>query len=535
MDGSAGAGFFDASGGEGGPDAGVALGEVDASLVGDAGADASSHADGSAADAAWGDAGPACFDGCGPEGRVECVGTDDDRICADEDGDGCLEWSAPRSCRSAACERGVCGGASLFARTYQVHVLDGPRSVEATADEGMIVAGRTSYSKAWLLKLTSAGAIQWQKSLASPDSAEASFSSVAQAANGGYCAVGTARMNLPWLDELLVAKFASNGDLEWARSIGGGGEDRGSSVLPTPEGGWLVAGQTASFGLCGPSGCPGTHFDLWVLKLSAIGDIEWQLTFGGDGDEEDARLVRTDQGDHYLYGNTTSFAPGGLGMLVLRIAAQGQVTWQRAYGPTYVSGEALRQTATGNVLVAGFAGEIFSFAPTGALLWQKSYFLAPFVSGSNRYLRSLRAFPSGGFVALGTTECCGADPLVHLWALGGADDGSVLWSRTYAGPYRDSAQALAIGSNEELLLAGTTQASPPASVAAWILRASPEGALSGACGPGVGASSSTQEQDLTSIQVAVPSVTVLVSSASSVIANLTISDTATQTQDQCTP
>ena len=58
--------------------------------------------------------------------------------------------------------------------------------------------------------------------------------------------------------------------VSWAKTYGGWRDDSCAEYLPiheTSDGGYIVLGTTQSFG-------PGGE-DIWILKLTSSGDIEW--------------------------------------------------------------------------------------------------------------------------------------------------------------------------------------------------------------------------------------------------------------------
>ena len=58
-----------------------------------------------------------------------------------------------------------------------------------------------------------------------------------------------------------VMNFGGDGNIIWQKIYGGAGLDYAASVRPTNDGGFVVAGDSASFGVSG----------IWLLKLAAIG------------------------------------------------------------------------------------------------------------------------------------------------------------------------------------------------------------------------------------------------------------------------
>ena len=75
------------------------------------------------------------------------------------------------------------------------------------------------------------------------------------------------------VSDIWVLKLDRDGTITWQKTYGGSGYDDAYSIQQTSDGGYIVAGDTYSFGA--GSG------DVWVLKLDQCGNITWQKTYGG--------------------------------------------------------------------------------------------------------------------------------------------------------------------------------------------------------------------------------------------------------------
>ena len=102
-----------------------------------------------------------------------------------------------------------------------------------------------------------------------------------------------------------VWKMNERGDLDWQKSFGGSGEDHLQSIQLTSDGGFILAGISDS-----PKsgdkkeGCRGQS-DFWILKLDAKGNELWQRTIGGNGLEKLFSIAPTKDGG-YIIGGTSS-------------------------------------------------------------------------------------------------------------------------------------------------------------------------------------------------------------------------------------
>ena len=141
-------------------------------------------------------------------------------------------------------------------------------------------------------------------------------------------------------------KFNSSGSVEWAKAIGGTSDDVGISVIQTNDGGYAVAGNTASYGA--------GSADLFLVKFSAIGSIEWSRAVGGTDFDYSYSVVQTTDGGYAVAGWTESFGAGLDDLFLVKFSSAGAVEWSRAVSVTSSDyGYSLAQTSDGGFAVAG--------------------------------------------------------------------------------------------------------------------------------------------------------------------------------------
>ncbi|MFP4461286.1 MAG: hypothetical protein ACLFQE_03740 [Thermotogota bacterium] len=90
----------------------------------------------------------------------------------------------------------------------------------------------------------------------------------------------------------------------WEQNYGGSGIDVANAVVQTNDGGYVVAGQTASNDIDVDHNQGG--YDFWVLRLDANGQLKWESTFGGTNNEHAFGLCKTKDGCYVLAGFTKS-------------------------------------------------------------------------------------------------------------------------------------------------------------------------------------------------------------------------------------
>ena len=295
-------------------------------------------------------------------------------------------------------------GSVVWQKTYGGNANEAADLILTTAD-GYVVVGYTGSFGAggldvWFLKLDKAGSVVWQKTYGGTSDDEAI--SVLLADDGGFAIAGETKSFGAGDWDVWVIKLDRDGNVQWQKTYGGPAKDTASAdpFQQTPDGGYVLVGRTASFG-AGES-------DAWVLKLDALGAIEWERTFGGpEHDEAHAVRIARD-GSYVVAGFTESFGAGGVDTWLLKLDADGSVQWQKTYGGsrddlTWTVGD----TFDGGAIVGGttesFGGGgsdlmLLKLDANGDIQWQKTY-------GGNRNdeANSVRQTTDGGFIVVGGT------------------------------------------------------------------------------------------------------------------------------------
>jgi len=171
------------------------------------------------------------------------------------------------------------------------------------------VSGNHENGKYWVVKLNSSGTILWQKCLGGTVYGAIAYS-IQQTSDGGFIVAGETRSyngdvsgNHGGIDYWVV-KLDSLGDIEWQKCLGGTNNDYARSIQQTSDGGFIVAGYTSS----NDGDVSGFHgySDYWVVKLNSSGDIEWQKCLGGTNDDWARSIKQTSDGGFIVAGFTAS-------------------------------------------------------------------------------------------------------------------------------------------------------------------------------------------------------------------------------------
>ena len=135
-------------------------------------------------------------------------------------------------------------------------------------------------------------------------------------------------------------------DSLWSRTYGGRRDDVCSSLIQTADGGFAIAGITASFGNGGE--------DFWLVRTNAVGDSIWSRTYGGVHNDACTSLIQTTDGGFAMAGRTMSFGAGAFDFWLMRTDMNGDSLWSRSFGGRFDDGcNSLIQTTDGGFAMAG--------------------------------------------------------------------------------------------------------------------------------------------------------------------------------------
>lgn len=254
---------------------------------------------------------------------------------------------------------------------------DYARAVQQTTDDGYIVAGYTLSNDGdvsghhggnghdfWVVKLDKNRNIQWQECLGG--TSNEICTDVQQTFDGGYVAVGQTASNDGNVTENhggydgWVVKLDGNGDIQWQKCLGGSLGESFNSVRQTPDGGYVVVGGTRSNDgdLTGVPG--GQESDLWIVKLDANGNIQWQKRLGGSLVDVAISVALTSDGGYAVVGVTQSNDGdvtenhGGTDIWMIILDQSGNVQWKKCFGGSGDEyGCGVQQTPDGGYMIAG--------------------------------------------------------------------------------------------------------------------------------------------------------------------------------------
>ena len=376
--------------------------------------------------------------------------------------------------------------------------------IQQTNDGGYIIAGYSfsingditghlGNSDYWVVKLNSTGVIQWQKSLGGSNYEEAH--SIQQTSDGGYIVAGfsfsydyevTGHHSFSGSDDYWIVKLDAIGNIQWEKSFGGTSNDEAYAVQQTSDGGYIVAGfaYSSDGDVIGHHGPNGGLPDYWILKLNTIGDIQWQQSLGGSGDDEAYAVQQTSDGGYIVAGYSYSLDGNVTGnhgdddYWIVKLSAGGSLQWQKSLGGVQKDhANSIQQTSDGGYIVAGWSHSIggditghhgpinvadywvVKLGIGGTILWQKS------LGGTDiDEAYSIKQTPDGGYVIAGLSysndnDVTGNHGNADYWIVKLSSGGVIQWQKSLGGTGRDGANSVIRITGGGYVIAGYTESS----------------------------------------------------------------------------
>ena len=323
-----------------------------------------------------------------------------------------------------------------------------------TADGGYAVGGYTgSYGAgnfdAYVVKFSSAGALQWTRTVGGTGDDRGYFGLI-QTNDGGYAMAGSTSSYGAGNYDVYVLKLDNVGSVQWAKTFGGALEDQGSAIIQTTDGGYAVTGHAYSYG----SGSG----DVYVLKLDNIGALQWTRTVGGSNLDYARSIIQSTDGGYVVAGSTISYGAGNYDDYVVKLDNAGIVQWTKVIGT--IGDEhawSVIKANAGGYVVAGhvqsgadFDNYVVKLDNAGGVQWTKT------IGGTNiDYARNIIQDADGGYTMVGYTNSYGAGNydyyLVKL-----SSGGALQWTKTIGGTGADLGYSIIQATDGSYAVAGIT-------------------------------------------------------------------------------
>jgi len=345
-----------------------------------------------------------------------------------------------------------------FERHYGGESAEWGFCVQQTADSGYIVAGTTlsfgaGFYDGWLVRTDARGETLW--TCACGGTTGDYFYGVENATGGGFLVVGnTGSFGAGGTDVWLV-RTDLHGDSLWTKTYGGTGWDGATSLHTTADSGYVIAGHTSSLGA--------GEYDGWLLKVDASGETLWTKTYGGTGTDRTYSVDVTSDGGFILTGFYDLSGPLGGDLWLIRTDSLGDTVWTRILpAPGHDAGYRVEETEDGGYIVAGATSSfgagnydlwLLRFDARGDTLWTKTYGGSDWDEG-----RDVRQLSDGGFVVVGWRQTRPPEP-GPAWLVRTNAEGDTLWTRNFVGTGGAQGWSLQVTADSGFAIAGSASVS----------------------------------------------------------------------------
>ncbi len=212
-------------------------------------------------------------------------------------------------------------GAELWKKYFARSQDDTALNVLAFSDGSYLLSGFTggwsNCQQYYAIRIDDAGTKIWDRTYGGcSTSNQNSWHQMRQAietADNGFAATGSTVIS--GVRSVFLQKYAADGTSAWFKTYGGTGNEYGSGLVATSDGGFAIVGWTNSFGA-------GSD-DIYLIKTTADGTLEWQRTFGGTASDQGVSILQMADGGFLIGGTTSSWGAGGADLVVIRTDADG--------------------------------------------------------------------------------------------------------------------------------------------------------------------------------------------------------------------
>ena len=247
-------------------------------------------------------------------------------------------------------------GDTLWTKTYGTG-QNGAHHIVQTPDKGFIFTGRVGdiFPDTWLVRTDSLGDTLWTRTF---EIYGIYYCASISSTNDGGFILGGYTDNLFYWDQpdgqdfdLLLIKIDSLGNTLWTKIIGRDYSDHGYEVQQTINGGYVIAGETRSFG--------DDYGDVWLVQTDSLGDTVWTRTYGGPEHDRAHSICQTRDSGFILTGWSNSFVNNDWDIYIVRTDFKGDTLWTKTVSsPGVDNGKYVRQTSDNGFIITGFTSPL---------------------------------------------------------------------------------------------------------------------------------------------------------------------------------
>lgn len=316
------------------------------------------------------------------------------------------------------------------------------------------------------------------------------FNAAVSTSDGGYATLGytqsndfdiTTKTNEDF--DFLLMRFSSDNSLLWTKTYGGSDDDRGSDIITTSDGGFLLFGFSKSND--GDATLNEGNQDFWVIKVDANGSILWEKSFGFSGADVGYSVIQTSDNGYLIAGELDVTSSGGQGnakstqrhaggdFWVIKLSSTGDKEWSRYFGGSFTDTPfGVVQTLDNSYVIAGSSDSndvdiknnigtydfwVIKIATDGSLIWEKNF-------GGTEIdeARGITFTDDGNILVVGDTRSSDANVSINngaadVWIIKIDLNGDLIWEKTLGGSSFDVARSVSKTQDGGFLISGNSR------------------------------------------------------------------------------
>ena len=297
-------------------------------------------------------------------------------------------------------------GDTLWTRTYGGSGWDEARMVQQTSDGGYITAGRTTSfgaadSDIYIIKTDAQGDTLWTRMYGGNEHDDSQW--IGEIIGEGYIIAGQTFSYGAGGSDIILIKIDTEGNIIWLETYGDAGDEDAQWAQFTSDGGIVITGSMDVYGT-GDS-------DVYIVKTDINGELLWTETYGGTDTDLSLSIQEVSTGGYIISGQTESFGNGNDDVYLIRTDGEGNLLWEKTYGHVQADGgSSIQETPDGGFVVAGvlttneggFDACFIKTDENGDSLWTKLYYSN---TGWDNWdiAFSIQVTSDNGYVATGLT------------------------------------------------------------------------------------------------------------------------------------
>ena len=364
----------------------------------------------------------------------------------------------------------------IWSYTYGENMsLDAGYSIIPCSDGGFLLAGSTGTGSATdvlLIRLNETGSLEWTRRIESEGFEVAH--DVIECDSGGFAIIGYRQESWAYgttlgCDALLI-RIDDTGSILWSQTIGGNRSEQAYSLVGFFDGSFAFAGYATN--------STDNNRDFWLVRTNSTGHLIWSNTFGDERNETCYSMIFSH--------NLRKFVMVGTREIARPERQNGLIVTATSLGVMIEESTISRQDFT--ICYDVVSNSLYCYTVAGTTMNQENGQIDAFIityESSHEVVSwditlggifadqvySVLSCRNGGYVVSGCTqEASFPDGRAQFWLARISADGVLEWSKSYGGFFQEIAWSVVQTSNNDFILAGTSDSHLDLDIDVWVIR-----------------------------------------------------------------